>query len=213
VLSQVRNFFVPNGQFRMARRGTLPQCNIRLLREVDIEACEEIYRLNEAKHFPPGYFPRLSTWLRNREALVVVVEQDSVVRGFGGVNAELQNGHHCAALTFGMVHPVHQRNGLGTALLAARLALLHKAACPSSVVLTTTGGSENFYSRFGFKFVNSIQASPEYLQKHYFVKVSAEDKARCVAALQSVSVQSGVFEAELPSFASFSVSPRTVSDA
>ena len=209
MLSQIRNFFIPQGHFRMARRSPLPKCNVRLLLEADIEKCEEIYRLNEATHFPPGYFPKFSAWLRNREALVIVVEQDNVVRGFGGINAEVQNGHHCAALTFGMVHPQHQQQGFGTTLLAARLALLHKAACSSFVFLTTTGGSENFYGRFGFKFVHALQASPHYLQKHYLVKVSAKDKARCVATLHSLSVQSGVFEAGLPSFASFNLSPGT----
>ena len=95
-------------------------------------------------------------------------------------------------------------------LLAARLALLQRAAGPSLVVLTTTGGSETFYGRFGFKYVHSVQATPEFLQKHYFVKVSAEGKAQCIAALQSISVHSNLFEAEMPSFASIDDSRRPV---
>lgn len=187
MLQRIKDFFVPAGQFRMApRRGGFPDCNIRLLREDDIEACEAIYRLNEPIHFPTGYFAQFSDWLRHRRSLIMVAEQEGAVLALGGVNAQEQGGRHVACLSFGMVHPAHHRQGFGTALLLARLALLRTTQQFSFVALTTVGGSETFYGRFGFSFVRAIQATPEYLEKHYVVRLSERDKAQCAGALAGI---------------------------
>ena len=170
----------------------MPKCTIRLLREGDLEACEAIYRLNEPAHFPPGYFPKFADWLRNGRALILVAEQDGAVRALGGVNAQDRDGRYIASLSFGMVHPAYHRQGFGTALLLARLALLQSTKEYSFACLTTAGGSETFYGRFGFSFVNAVQATPEYLQRHYVVRVSTQDKARCAKALEAI------FAAPLP---------------
>ncbi len=152
------NLLVPKGYFRLAGGGrNLPACDIRLLRDADFEVCEDIYRLNEAAHFPEGYFGRFSKWLRNRNSLILVAEVDGAVLGLGGINFQEQAGQHFVALSFGMVHPAHQRQGLGSTLLLSRLALIDAQTGPITAMLTTVGGSEAFCGRFGFSF---SRASP-----------------------------------------------------
>ncbi len=180
----------------------IPQCKVRILVDADIEACEEIYRLNEPTHFPSGYFPKFSEWLRNRRSLVLVVEQDGAIRAFGGINAQDQNGYFFSALSFGMVHPEFHRTGFGTVLLLARLSLLKTGRPVSLVTLTTTGGSDTFYGRFGFKFVRAVQATPEYLEQHYVVSVSTQDTALCLNALKAVWTLPDPDDIEMPDFAS-----------
>ena len=105
MFQRIKDFFVPTGRFRIVPRpGGLPDCRLRLLQEQDIEACEAIYRLNEPLHFPPGYFSTFSAWLRERRALIVVAEQEGVVRALGGINAQLHGHLHLGCLSFGMVH-------------------------------------------------------------------------------------------------------------
>jgi predicted N-acetyltransferase YhbS len=202
VLHRLRNFFLPSGYFRIARPlHGLPDCYIRPVRDTDFDRCEEIYRANELAHFPQGYFPRFSTWLRDQRALILVAETNGVVEAVCGVSAQEQEGHHFAALSFGMVHPSVHKRGYGTALLLARLSLLRTAKHRTIVILTTTGGSERFYKRFGFKFIRSLHPTPAYREDHYFANVTAVDRVRCADFLcQSVSLSSEFANRELPDF-------------
>lgn len=110
MLQRLKDFFVPAGKFRIVPRAPkLPECKIRTLQASDIDACELIYKLNEPKRFPPGYFSKFSTWLRNGHALVLVAEQHGSIRALGGINAQEQDGRHFACLSFGMVHPAYHR--------------------------------------------------------------------------------------------------------
>ncbi|MFS2033034.1 GNAT family N-acetyltransferase [Polaromonas sp. CT11-55] len=184
------------------------------MRDSDVEACEEIYRLNESSHFPNGYFPRFSDWLRNRRALIVVAEAGGSVHALGGISEQEHEGNHVAGLSFGMVHPSHHRRGYGTALLLSRLSLLKTAKPASLVMLTTTRGSETFYGRFGFKHYHSLQATSQYREDHYFAKVSASDRSRCLAALAGLHLSPALFTMEVPSFASLTpLSSVAVPDA
>lgn len=176
----------------------MPKCTIRRLQESDVEVCETIYRLNEPGRFPAGYFQKFADWLRNGNSLILVAEQDGDVRAFGGVNAQDRDGRYVAYLSFGMVHPAHHRQGFGTVLLLARLAMLKTTKEFSYAVLTTVGGSETFYERFGFSFFRAIQVTPEYLQKHYVVRLSKLDRARCSAELAEIWTQPLLDGCELP---------------
>ena len=198
MLQRIIDFFSLKGEFRLPKRTSVPNGKVRAITEEDFERCEEIYKLNEAKHFPPGYFPHFSAWLREGHAFVVGIEQSGVVQAFGGINLDIHQDRQVAFLTFGMVHPSQHKNGLGTALLMSRLALLRHHTNPTFACLSTAGGSESFYGRFGFKFMVAEQTSPDYLQKTYYVRVSSEDASMCHAALKSLSAPSGFFELEIP---------------
>ena len=202
MLDRLRNFLLPSGHFRIARPTQgLPNCHIRSVRATDFDRCEEIYRANEKAHFPDGYLPRFSSWLRDQRALILVAEREGTVSAVCGISAQEQEGHHFAALSFGMVHPTLHRRGYGTALLLARLSLLRTNKPQTFVVLSTTGGSERFYKRFGFKFVHALQPTPTYREEHYFASVTSRDRARCAELLQhDVGLSADLAGEQVPDF-------------
>lgn len=209
-LKWLRKWITPRWRFLIPmRRTTLPACEIRLLHDTDIEACEEIYRLNELAHFPDGYFSVFSEWLRNRRALILVLVSDGQVCGVGGVNADLVNNLDYATMSFGMVHPSHQGKGFGTILLLARLALLPKPRSFYRVILSTVGGSETFYGRFGFEFLATTTDTKGRLSDNYMVIFGNVAQARCIAALRTVQIAASLANTSIPRFNS-TVSDQTI---
>jgi GNAT superfamily N-acetyltransferase len=138
LLRWVRDYF-SLGEFRLPTGGVPANCRVRLFTAADTERCDELYRLNEGTHFPMGVLAEFRTWLHERHALVVVIEQDGIVRAVGGLNAHALDDRQIVSLTFGMVDPAHHGRGFGTTLLCARLALLHAGAHPVLAFLSTAG--------------------------------------------------------------------------
>ncbi|KAI1694045.1 acetyltransferase (GNAT) family domain-containing protein [Ditylenchus destructor] len=145
MLERLRQFLAEKYRFRIPiRADVLPRCTIRLLEEKDFATCESIYLLNEPGRFPQGLFPHFADWLRNGKTLMLIAEVDGQIRGFGGVNAQEEDGKHFVWLSFGMVHPDHHRTGFGTTLLLARLALAESRHDRCTALLTTTGAPKPF---------------------------------------------------------------------
>jgi predicted N-acetyltransferase YhbS len=208
MLDRLRDLLLPSGHFRIARpaRG-FPDCHIRSVRATDFDRCEEIYRANEKAHFPAGYFPRFSSWLRDQPALILVAEKEATVNAVCGISAQEQEGHHVAVLSFGMVDPTLHGRGYGTALLLTRLSLLRTAKPQTFVMLSTTGGSERFYKRFGFKFIRALQPTPTYREDHYFAWVTSRDRARCAALLHgAVTLSATLGHEPVPDFSGLDTS-------
>ena len=183
-IQKIRSVFSKQpGEFQMGFIGALPMCRVRLLQPADIPDCEQIYRLNEPLHFPAGFYSSFSEWLRDGKTRIVVMEQNNAVVAVGGMTADPFEGQQFVTLSFGMVHPSHQGKGLGTLLLLSRMALLRRSTTPALVHLSTVGGSETFYCRFGFQFKRSEQVTPDYLQKSYEVKISTADIEKCAFVL------------------------------
>ena len=205
MFEQLASLFLPKDAFRIPRlRRPLPTCTVRLLRESDYTACEDIYRLNEAGRFPEGYFPRFHDWLRNQRALIVVADVGGEIRGLGGINAEERTGQRFAALSFGMVHPGHHQAGFGTTLLLARLSLLASQGKRCTVMLSTVGGSETFYGRFGFRYVHSVPDQGGYAGDTYIARLADGDPRRCALKLNRACPASELGAVPMPSFATLS---------
>jgi predicted N-acetyltransferase YhbS len=178
------------GRFRVpAMRGRSPTCAIRPIKERDIGACEAIYRLNEPARFPPGYFDLFFEKLRGDGSLVLIAEVDGQVRGVGGVRILRIPRIDAAMLGFGMVHPAHQKRGLGTVLLIARLATLPKPQLRWRVHLLTTGGSETFYQRFGFAFMQQWTDERGTPFGNYRTLLYSRDWDKCHALLNQWGVR------------------------
>src|SRR5688572_16737540 len=151
MLKWFRKWLEPHDVIRVPdRQRVLPRCRIRVYRENDFEVCAEIYRLNEGKHFPVGYFDIFATQLRDegKRPLELVAEVDGEVRAYGGICR--YPGVPLALLSYGMVHPQFQRCGFGTAVLLARLVTLPELPSNWTISMTTAGPSASFYDRFGF---------------------------------------------------------------
>ena len=162
-------------------------CRVRPLRHPDKERCEEIYRLNEAAHFPAGFFDKYRERLNSPKILFLVAEVGGGVCGVGGIRVE-RPSLPVALLTFGMVHPAMKGRGIGTALLLARLAAVPESLLPCTVAMTAVGGSNTFYERFGFRFLDLPPEANEHGLDHYHVYFTRRDRARCERALAMVQV-------------------------
>lgn len=158
----------------------------------DIDACAEIYRLNEPGRFPPGYFDHFYHWLRREDDLVLVCESGGAIRGFGGVSIARQAMGEFAALNFGMIHPTHHGEGYGTALLFARLAALPRPGSSWDALITTTGGSERFYRRFGFVPAGRFADEQGTEFDQYVARIHRWHWQTCRDALRSAPIESDI---------------------
>ena len=152
MLKWIRSAFAPKNRFTIPElQNRLPACCIRVYRENDFEACAEIFRAHEGTHFPHGVFDDFARLHKSVDVrpLILIAQSEGELRAFGGIT--ILTGQRFAYLTFGMVHPEHQRSGYGSALLLARLAALPKPLFDWKLVLSTAGPSASFYARFGFR--------------------------------------------------------------
>lgn len=146
--------------------------------------------------------------------MILVAGVDGAVVGLGGINIQEQAEQRLVALGFGMVHPAHQRKGLGSTLLPSRLALIDAQTAPITAMLTTVGGSETFYGRFGFFYVQSVAAEDGFESKHYVARLGTDTRQRCLAAPSRARLAPAPRGAVVPSFASiFAVASCDVSTA
>ena len=131
--------------------------HFRVMEEADIGFCLSLYRANEAAHFPLGLFDYYAGVLRRGEFLTLIAERDDRPVGCCGLQ---YHGPGQAALGFSMVAPAHQRQGIGTAQLLVRLALITPSVHgTATVAMTAVPNSLPFYRRFGFASMGNLPAA------------------------------------------------------
>ena len=135
--------------------GRMSPVIIRKLDPADIDTCCDIYLRNEQEHFPEGHFEDFKENLTADSSLSLVIEVEDRVIGVGDICLESTDATACD-LSFGMIHPDHQRRGFGSALLLARLAALPKPEQPIFVCLAPVRNSVKYYERFGFEFLARV---------------------------------------------------------
>ena len=127
--------------------------SFRLLEDADIPTCIGFYRANEAAHFPPGLVDYYESKLRAREMLTLIATRNGTPVGCCSITcATSKEGMPVATLCFGLVDPAHQRQGIGTAQLLVRLALLTTTKEVAVAALLAVPGSVSFYRKHGFDF-------------------------------------------------------------
>jgi len=141
--------FDPNTLAERARDITF-----RVVEDDDIPICLSFYRANEAAHFPPGRFDYYAEKLRRREFLTLLATRDQKPVGCCGISYDVVNNGagRAGVLCFGLVDPAHQRQGIGTAQLLVRIALLTPVNDLAYAVMFAVPNSVSFYRRFGFDF-------------------------------------------------------------
>ncbi len=133
------------------RRKVRP-CHFREYESRDREACLEIFRSNEPDFVKPEYLPVFEHLLDEGTSYLLVLEQDGRVIGCGGL--ELRGEGDIATLLFGMIHRDHVGKGLGSSLLAMRLALLAPEGDTMAVSLETGAAAAAFFGSYGFELVS-----------------------------------------------------------
>jgi len=130
-----------------------PDTSLRVYHSADRECCLAIYSENEPGHFPPGFSDVFEQTLDRPDYLKLVLNVQGRLAAVGAIGLfprmiGLQN----VWLAFGMVRPDVHGQGLGTALLLARLAALPEPKLPMKVLLSNVARSESFLERFGFEY-------------------------------------------------------------
>lgn len=126
----------------------LTACTIREYTAEDLPACLRVYHSNEGVYYPAGRVKEFTDFLERGTSYFLVVEHENEIVGCGGL--ELSGHGPLAWLIHGMIHQDRQKKGLGTTLLAARLALLEPDGQPVQVRLRAGTAAASFYDRFGF---------------------------------------------------------------
>jgi N-acetylglutamate synthase-like GNAT family acetyltransferase len=137
----------------------IPPALVRALTLSDVDACCEIFKLNQPNHFPEGFLPEFLETLQSETHLYLVAEEAGEVVGLGGIylTPELSGG---SSLVFGLVHPNRHRQGFGSTLLLARLSVLPKPTPRSWVHLSSGGTSDDYFKRFGFEHYSRMPIPP-----------------------------------------------------
>ncbi|TDU70913.1 N-acetylglutamate synthase-like GNAT family acetyltransferase [Prosthecobacter fusiformis] len=149
-------------------------CRIREFEPEDLEACVEIYRSNAPDYLSEEGLEAYIEFLALGTSYYLVIEHDGEIVACGGL--ELIGDSDTATLVHGMVHGEYHRQGFGTTLLAARLALLECEVRPQEVWVNTTAATLPFYGRFGFAYHSSSGKRPGADEGRASVWMSVDDQ-------------------------------------
>ena len=119
----------------------------------DMPRCLELYAANEVGRFPERVIEEYEKSLREQTSYFLVAESEGQIIASGGLSYWLRED--IAVMSFGLVRPSHQGQGIGTALLLARLALLNPKRSAYRVFIFAVEKSFGFYRRFGFRKVRA----------------------------------------------------------
>jgi len=110
----------------------------------------DIYAANlERSLIPPQYMGEFEQQLTDTSNLTLVFTMESRVVACGMVSYSPQEASAC--LSYGLVHPAFQRQGIGSMMLLTRMSLLEPSPeRPCTVYLSATCHSKGFFSRHGF---------------------------------------------------------------
>jgi GNAT superfamily N-acetyltransferase len=149
--------------------------SFRLMDDADIPLCLSLYHAN-VRHFPPGFFDHYAASLHGRQFLNLIAMRGGETVGCGGL---VYDAGGSAWFCFGMVAPAHQRQGIGTGLMLARLALLTPVDGWCAIAITAVPGSVSFYRRFGFLFLPAVADATGTLHSTAFLDVPAAEVEAC----------------------------------
>ena len=165
----------------------IPSSTVRQITTQDLDACRNLYVLNEPGRFPPGHLQTFTDSLESPAQLSVVVELHGQIAAVGGVYRTPESPQGCS-LAFGMVHPDLHKRGLGTTLLLARLAVLPRPTGVWWTFLASAGGSSTFFARFGFQHYGRYALPPDMesfdCYRSYLEESDWETCAKILAARQ-----------------------------
>jgi GNAT superfamily N-acetyltransferase len=186
-IERLRNRVFGPQRFVPARPKMLPSgITVREFQPPDRALCLSIYKAHESVHFPSGFLKFFVDMLDRPDCLKLVLCVDEIPAAIGGIGLTtyISMGDR-AWLMFGMVEPAWQGHGLGAALLYVRLGALPEPAPSTRILMTTTGKSYRYYSRFGFTPMGRIRSGlPKQKLESSAARLDVADWRRCVENLE-----------------------------
>lgn len=130
-------------------------CFVRDYHAADYEACLGIFASNVPSVFGVAEQADFAGFLTRLRCPYFVAELSGAVVGCGGYYLVLEEG--LAGLAWGMVAHPHQRRGVGSALLGARLQRLTSEPAIHTVRVNTSQHAVAFFQRFGFQTTGIVE--------------------------------------------------------
>ncbi|MCR9249597.1 MAG: GNAT family N-acetyltransferase [bacterium] len=113
----------------------------------------ELIELNVPDYFDPSEIDDYKEYLDvHREEYYVVEEGDTII-GCGGINYFLEES--IARISWDAIHPDHQGKGVGSKLVAHRIACIKKHGGINKIVVRTTQVVYKFYEKSGFQLIKT----------------------------------------------------------
>ena len=115
----------------------------------------ELLRLNIPTYFAPEEEQDFNHYLENEIDLYYVLEFDEKIVGSGGIN--FKQDPATGYISWDILHPDFQGQGLGTLMLDYRIEKLKKTKKVSKIIVRTTQLVYKFYEKAGFKLVEEVK--------------------------------------------------------
>ena len=108
----------------------------------------ELLVLNTPQYFAPEEATDFNNYLDNEVDDYFTVSLDNTIIACGGINyfPEERKAH----ISWDMVHPDYQRQGIGTLLLQHRIKHIHSLNNIDTIIVNTSQLAQAFYARLGF---------------------------------------------------------------
>ncbi|MFN0200143.1 MAG: GNAT family N-acetyltransferase [Bacteroidia bacterium] len=130
------------------------RANIRQYQKQDKAAVVELLRLNTPQYFSKEEEKDLIFYLENEIEAYFVVEWEGKIVGCGGIN--FPHEKTTAFISWDIIHPHYQGNGLGALLLKYRILLLKTQKEVTKIVVRTSQHTHLFYQKGGFRLTEVI---------------------------------------------------------
>jgi ribosomal-protein-alanine N-acetyltransferase len=120
-----------------------------------------LLKLNTPKYFAPSEEIDFIEYLENHSGNYFVVEESNSIVGAGGINYGFDHGD-TARISWDIIHPDKQGEGIGTKLTSFRIEEIKKNRNVMKVVVRTTQLVQEFYRKNGFEL--------KKIEKDYWAK-------------------------------------------
>lgn len=126
---------------------------IRAYTSEDKRKLLELLRLNTPKFFDPEEEKEFDDYLNNQSQHYFVVEELNTIVGSGGINY-WEDGK-IARISWDMVHPEYQGQGIGSKLTQYRIDQIKMEPKVEVIVVRTTQLVYKFYQKMGFQLMKT----------------------------------------------------------
>jgi ribosomal-protein-alanine N-acetyltransferase len=122
--------------------------NIRAYTETDQQTVLQLLKSNIPKYFAANELKDFERYLNQELDHYYVVEINDEIVGCGGINFE--NSQTIAKISWDLIAPQYQQQGIGTQLLQYRLAYIKSIKTVKSLRVRTSQLAYPFYEKNGF---------------------------------------------------------------
>jgi N-acetylglutamate synthase-like GNAT family acetyltransferase len=129
------------------------QIKIRDYTPADNSDVLHLLKLNTPEYFAPEEEADFINYLENEIDFYYVVELENEIVGCGGINFRDEN---TGVISWGIIHPEHQKKKLGSKLLNYRVQELQKIEKITRITVRTTQLVFPFFEKNGFKTIQII---------------------------------------------------------